>query len=201
LLILSVLTGIFTFSRAYILLFTILLFVYVLLTKRKTITIILISISIACVIYFFAFALENVIEGFTGRFDEQDVSGGRVDLFKQYNEIWSSKISYMLFGVGAICSRHLDVGESMHNATQQIYVSYGIVGIIVFVAVILAFKKRYIGANTSLMYFLPFFACFAYSQSIQFWNPYYLIFPYLATAYAIKNANSTSSNCKPSLMQ
>lgn len=191
LLALSVLIGIFTFSRTFIILSVILLLLYIICTKQKTIAIILILISIACAIYFYASTLENIMEGFSGRFDEKDVTGGRIDIFKQYNEIWSSKILYIIFGLGATCYKsmlHFDL--SMHNATQQIYVSYGMIGIIVFITVILAFRKRYIGKNTTLIYFIPFITCFIFSQSIQFWDPYYLIFPYLATAYALKSSNN-----------
>lgn len=184
---LSILTGVFTFSRTWIFLFAFVLLIYLLVTKRKLLSFSLIGIVVLGALFLYAPIIDMISEAFLGRFENVETAGGRTEIFAAYNEFWLSKFSYILTGAGAMCYRQIiDIDKSMHNGIQQIYVSYGLVGILLFYAVIRQYSLKYIPQKQPIMYYLPFIACFIFDQSIQFWDPYYLIFPFLATAYVLR---------------
>lgn len=185
---LSVLAGIFTYSRTWIILVVLVLSIFLVTTRRKFMSLSMVAIVLLAVLLIYSPTIDAVSEVFKVRFDDVETAGGRTEIFAAYNEFWTSKPSYILVGAGAMCYKNIfDYGYSMHSGLQQIYVSYGIAGIILFIFVIRQFFKKYINKSLPLLFYLPFFACFLFDQSIQFWDPYYLIFPFLVTAYVFRD--------------
>ena len=78
--------------------------------------------------------------------------------------------------------------NSIHNGTQQIYVCYGSMGIIIYLVVIVIFKRRYIkkSSNLRIQNFIPLFACFLFDQSIQFLLPFVLMLPFVASVLPLR---------------
>jgi hypothetical protein len=187
LVVLSILAGVFSFSRTWIMLFAALALIYLIMSKSKAQAFAIISLAILLVCILFPSIVVSISDAFLGRFEDVETAGGRTDIFAVYNELWLSKISYIFFGVGAMCYEYImDFDYSMHCGFQQIYVSYGIAGILLFLFVIRKYSQKYIAKKTPFIFYVPFLACFIFDQSIQFWDPYYLIFPFLAVAYVLR---------------
>ena len=195
LVVLSILAGVFSFSRTWIMLFAALVLIYLIISQSKVKAFTIISLAILFVCILFPSVVISISDIFMGRFEDVETAGGRTDIFAVYNELWLSKISYIFFGVGAMCYEYImDFDYSMHNGLQQIYVSYGIAGILLFLFVIRKYSRKYIAKKTPFIFYVPFLACFIFDQSIQFWDPYYLIFPFLAVAYVLRKEFVEQSN-------
>ena len=85
-----------------------------------------------------ALLVPSVIQSFIQRFTEGDISGGRIDIFKAYNEHIFSDIKYLMFGIGL-----QDISGKMqqlhgieiyvpHNGIQELVVVWGIPGLVLF---------------------------------------------------------------------
>ncbi len=185
--ILSILAGVFSFSRTWVLVFALISAINLIASKSKIQSVVTISATIFLVCLFFPSVVRSVSDIFMGRFEDVETAGGRTTIFAVYNEFWLSKISYIFFGAGAMTNKYiLNYAYSMHCGLQQIYVSSGVVGILLFLFVIRKYSQKYIAKKTPFIYYLPFWACFIFDQSIQFWDPYYLIFPFLAVSYVLR---------------
>ena len=82
----------------------------------------------------------------------------------------------------------------MHNGIQQVYVSFGIVGLVLFIILIYSLLKKaniYRKCKISLINTIVFFALFIYTQSIQFMSSssifLFLIIVYYYMAYPYNN--------------
>jgi hypothetical protein len=196
-LLLTILTilGILSASRTFILLFGLLLVFYFLSSHRfkERIYFIIISASLIVSAYLiFPTYVDSFIERYTKRFEETDLTGGRNNLFKDYNEFMLDNPDRLIYGTGAV---HYKVvckqSNSIHNGTQQIYVCYGIIGVIIFIFVIIIFKCRYIKylSRIRIRNYIPFFTCFLFDQSIQFLIPYVLMLPFLVSVLPLRLKN------------
>ena len=195
LVVLSILAGVFSYSRTWIMLFAALVLIYLIMSKSKAQAFAVIGFTILLVCILFPSVVISIADIFMGRFEDVETAGGRTDIFAVYNEFWLSKISYVFFGAGAMTYTYiLNYEYSMHSGFQQIYVSCGIAGILLFLFVIHKYSQKYIAKKTPFIYYLPFLACFIFDQSIQFWDPYYLIFPFLAVAYVLRREFVEQSN-------
>lgn len=186
---LSVLTGALSFSRTWMAMFFFVILFFLLATTNKIKSFIIVGVMVFIVFVFYYSYLDSIWDVFMSRVDDENfkTAGGRTTIFAVYNEFWLSKISYVIWGAGAMCYKHIiNFDYSMHNGLQQIYVSYGIVGIVLFATVICLFARKYITNRRSLILYIPFITCFLFDQSIQFWDPYYLIFPFVTTAYVLR---------------
>lgn len=140
---LSALFGLMTLSRTFIicLLFTIICFI---LTstggmKQKLLSIsavVFATIIIALLIWqFFPTVFENIVS----RFKDSDVLNGRDDLYAFYNKHIFSSFLYFFFGVGIqdlsvkIFGIYSNAGNVTHNGFQEVWVVWGIIGIITFI--------------------------------------------------------------------
>lgn len=186
LLLLSVLIGMGSFSRTWMLLIALIIVIYLIYQRNFKA---LLSLLFLCGTIVFIFpdileAFSNVmINRMTG--ENIETGGGRTEIFTHYNELWSQNLLYVLFGVGV--TSYYDVlqyGHAMHNSIQQIYVCLGVIGLILYVYLFSKFfKTRYIGKTTFLNY-LPFIAGVIFLQSIQFLRPYFLMLPLIPAFYA-----------------
>lgn len=193
---LSILTvlGILSSSRTFILLFGLLLVFYFLSSRgfRERVYFILTAVVLIVSAYlFFSTYVDSFTERYTKRFEEANLSsgGGRSDIFKDYNEFLSDNPDRLIYGTGAVYYQDVcKQSMSIHNGTQQIYVCYGIIGVIVYLFAIVIFKHRYIKnlSRVRIQNFIPFFACFLFDQSIQFLIPYVLMLPFVVSVLPLK---------------
>ena len=193
-LILSLLSGILSQSRTFIILASCILIIYLLQSdlKRKLITIIaIITIGFITVTYYNDF-INSAFDGILMRFESSnfETAGNRTVLFKEYNDFFLQNPQYLLSGTGAIYYKDVArCSNSIHNAIQQIYVCYGVIGCIIFFYTIIWFLRKYKRKSTTIIDYIPLLASVAFIQSIQFLNPYHLMLPVAVAAYSLKRTN------------
>ena len=163
-----ILVGSLTVSRTFILCLAITVFLYIVLQRKpidqrlKTIFILLLVCAVALVIVWRV--SPGIIENYTDRFSEEDVTGGRSYLFEFYNRFILSSPWVFLFGVGIqdISGKALIMmGETVfvpHNGYQQIVIAWGIIGFVLMFALITCIivnaKKR--NSSIPAIAYLPF---------------------------------------------
>lgn len=179
----ALVSGVFSFSRTYLL--CILLFVVLYLSLQSThskTTFIIVSVLLFSLLFLFEGELVNrLFEVFTDRIESDDSStaGGRTQIFMAYNQKWSSSLLYILFGCGTINHmERLEMAKSIHCGLQQIWVCLGLSGFSLFLFELVSYLKKYI-IRENLILALPFFISLVFNQSIQFLNPHSLLLPIL----------------------
>lgn len=182
---LALVLGLFSFSRTYIACVTLVMLIYFTMSnfKSRLRFVLVVALLFVLIITLFPDVLDAFIESFLGRFDEDNLAtaGGRTILFKGYNELWSSNIIYIIFGVGVWGEVNI---WSMHSGFQQLYVCLGLVGTFTYLLSFIIYFNR--NKTNSYLLLLPFFITFVFNQSIQFLAPYSLMLPYIPTLYMMK---------------
>lgn len=190
-LILSLLSGILSQSRTFIILALFILIIYLLQSnlKIKLITIIAaFALGLITVTYYNDF-INSAFDGILMRFESSnfETAGNRTILFKEYNDFLVQNPQYILSGTGAIYYKDVArCSNSIHNAIQQIYVCYGVIGCIIFLSTIILFIHKYKRKSTTIIDYIPLLASVAFIQSIQFLNPYHLMLPVAVAACSLK---------------
>ena len=171
--------GFLTLSRAFILclLFVALAFLFVSFSSiSKTIkSMVIIAISVIIIIlainYFAPYILENLLV----RFEADDISSGRNELFVEYTEFVFSSVFNIIFGtglqnvVGKVHSQgFIGIDNVSHNGIQELVVVWGIPGLIMFcgyVYSLIAICKRRI--KLCFANYIPLFLLIFMVQSTQ----------------------------------
>lgn len=190
---LGVVFGLFSFSRTWMMLFAMIILWYLFsnINNTKSIFSFIIVAIIIISVGLYPGLLDGVLKVFEYRMENDNVesAGGRLPLFKAYNEFITNDFYYTLFGTGATYYKQVcQLWNSIHNGTQQIFVSFGITGIVTYLFVMIKFAKKYVKfrVKDNLILFAPFIACLFFVQSIQFLNPYPLMLPFVAAACMIR---------------
>lgn len=129
-------------------------------------------------------------EAFTQRFMGDDIKtgNGRAELFELYNDFLVDHPIYLLFGITVICYKQVTkFWNSTHNGIQQIYLSTGIAGLLLFIIAAVQFYQKFIQSNPGPLYrWTPLVIAAIFLQSIQFLNPHILMLPLAITTFAFK---------------
>lgn len=197
----GVASGLLSFSRTWILLLVVVILWYVYSNNHNFKSILALTFMgvILFVVGLYSGILDGIIKVFEFRMENDSVqsAGGRLPLFKAYNDFILSDFLHTLLGTGATYYKQVcHIWNSVHNGTQQIFVSFGIVGLLTYLITVIAFVKNYVKfkVKDNLILFTPFLACFIFVQSIQFLNPYPLMLPFVAAACMIRlNENRISA--------
>lgn len=190
-LVIAIAGGILSFSRTWLLLVAVVFVLFIIANKpsNKFVLGAAIAAIVGLVIVSDSAFFAPIVENMTSRIGNDDIAtaGGRFIIFERYNDFWLSEMKYVLFGTGAVYYKEV-AGQfmSIHNGIQQIYVCYGLCGILLYIGVIVGFLRRNKHIKLSLLFCLPIIACFLFNQSIQFLNPYYLMLPFIPAAYALR---------------
>ena len=145
------------------------------------------SIAFLAVLYAVRFVPE-LRDGFVERWQSSDVSdaNGRVELFIQYHEIWVSNLKYILIGTGVTQYKQMTgVYHGLHNMLQQLFISYGFVGTMVFLYGMFSPVVKGL-KNTSLILWIPMVAVLLFVQTIQFVYPEALMLPFVIALYILR---------------
>lgn len=191
LLFITIAGGVLSFSRTWLLLVAVVFVLFIIANKpsNKFVLGAAIAAIVGLVIVSDSAFFAPIVENMTSRIGNDDIAtaGGRFIIFERYNDFWLSEMKYVLFGTGAVYYKEV-AGQfmSIHNGIQQIYVCYGLCGILLYIGVIVGFLRRNKHIKLSLLFCLPIIACFLFNQSIQFLNPYYLMLPFIPAAYALR---------------
>ena len=105
----------------------------------------LLFVLIAIVILYLLFPA--ALEAFVKRLQVDDLSGGRLRLFVQYNEYLMSSVKSLLWGIGSLDLpwkvKAYSISEGVpHNGIQEILVAWGILGLLLFLALIYVLIRR-----------------------------------------------------------
>ena len=111
--------------------------------------------------------------------------------------LWNNP-SRLIFGTGSIFYRQVcNLSHSMHNGVQQILVSYGILGFIPMLVVLIRPIIKYFKKNKfELLKLLPILAVFMFIQTIQFLNPNNLLLPYAVAVLCMRIDKPETNNEK-----
>ena len=184
--------SLFTISRTFVIVLVIMLALFFLTGnnfKQRIKVLAIIALILAIVV---PYLQENtqIFEAFTERFEDENLATGtgRTEIFIEYMRfLWENPLR-LIFGTGATFYREIcNFSHSMHNGTQQILVSYGLVGfspimIFLFGPIFAFFRKN----KFKLIKILPILAVVLFTQTIQFLNPNNLMLPYAVAMLCMK---------------
>lgn len=183
----SVLAGIFSFSRTWILC-VIVYFIIYFIGNRGNWKNILLTVAVLLFVFFaFDNFMDLISDGFFGRFNEDNLTeaGGRTVLFRDYNR-WMVEHNRTFFGIGILYYVDIThIAKGSHSGLQQIFIAYGYTGLILFLIAALVYKFQFV-RKLRLITLLPFIICLIYDQSIQFLSNPILLFPFLMLAYTLR---------------
>lgn len=195
-----ILMGVLSTSRTWLLLFFLILVAYWFFNKSRakaSVAILMAAFMFFILLYTTDF-MSAFVERFSERFDEENIetAGGRTELFEFYNNYFWSHPERIVQGTGVIYYKTVcNTSTSMHCGIQQIYVCYGILGVLIFLTCAFCFYRRYIKTmKCHMFYVIPFGVCFIFDQSIQFLNPTILMFPILASTLPLKLGHTVKSS-------
>ncbi len=185
--------GLLTISRAFVLIFAVVAAYYVLIHLRFDRKSFFVLCGVALVAFVGFSLLERypfVAQRFFDRFGESNVTidDGRMQIIRLYNEFMWENDGRFFFGTGALAVESVTgIRSALHNGTQQIFVSYGLIGFILFVFPLVS---AFISVNrpkiAPLVYFVPLLAVLGFTQTIQFIAPSVLMLPMCLAVFALK---------------
>ena len=197
LLTISLLSGILSRSRTWLIL-TCLLVVVEFISRKGVARIKFLCSGVALIFvafYCFSNFIDSAIDGFLARLELDNIStaGNRTILMKEYFDYMSNHLEYVFSGTGAIYYKEITMcSNSCHNAFQQIYIAYGVLGFVLFIAVMIKSLLNH-NLTSSILNYLPFAIALLFIQTIQLLNPFHLMIPLAVSsvAYKIKNTINT----------
>lgn len=143
LLLLSIIFGLMTLSRTYVIILMFIVIFYIIILKgtfkQKALYIGGIVATATMSIFLIRMINPTIFENLLLRFKEEDLLGARDHLFVFYNKHIFSSFTYFFFGIGlqsfkekinSIYNVNINVP---HNGFQEIWVAWGIVGFILFI--------------------------------------------------------------------
>lgn len=135
----------------------------------------------------------TVLESIIDRFYEQDITGGRTEINSYYIDFIKNNPIYLFFGTSILSMMEVAFYPStIHNATLQIIVGYGVVGSLFFLASICILLKNEIKKFEIKMLrikandFIPFLLGLLMIQTIPFISPYYFMLPMIISIFALR---------------
>lgn len=154
------------------------------------------AIGIGCVGWILANRfLSSYIISFAARWKEKDVWNGRIEIMDYYWGKMLEHIDRLLFGVGLQNYQEKSgYAMSAHNSTQEILITWGLVGLIVVVILFCTVIKNAHEQNpkAKLLQYIPFFAIILDSQSGQgFQNTQSLLWLTVAYSAILIDINGT----------
>lgn len=155
--------GLLTQSKTFILLLAICIigsvFYYNKSKKLNFLFFIIIASILLCAIYFITkLLIPDVLNNVINRFLVDDISSGRVDIFRNYNDLILSSDKIFFFGIGmqSILEKVNVSSNVPHNALQTAFLVWGFLGVItvllIFILLIINARK---GKKTRLINYLP----------------------------------------------
>lgn len=200
LIIVQILVGSFSLSRNFLIILAMITVVYMMASSSsmgKFMKAMAQTAAIALAVYLAVSNLfPNIYDGFVSRFMVADVSGGRVNITREYFAVISENPERLFLGVGI---QDYEVKSDMdivsHNGTQEVLITWGIMGLLLVITYIYGIY-RHSGIRDRedvLIYLLPLLAIIVGVQSGQFFSgrsPIYLLPAYMTMGLAGQNPSS-----------
>ncbi len=180
----SAFVGFLTVSKTFILVFAGMFLLYLIWCifkgdGKKSTPIIALVVSVLAV----AILLQtNIVKNVLDRFSSSDLTTGRIDVAKEYLDLMSKDLFGTIFGLGlqniTIKSGFVHVP---HNAILEIFVCFGITGLILFSIYFVslfkmnkAYRKNNNLRKANFVNYLPIIVYFVFIQSLQFMRINYI---------------------------
>jgi len=185
--------GLMTGSRSFLLVFTILFFVYLLeiifnIRDNKKMGLVIMIISVL-ILFFATNYMESTLNMISKRMQTEDISGSRFEIYKLYIDALKNS-PYIIFGSGMQdYNLKYNLTMSSHNFFIEVISIWGIIGlVIVFLWLISLYKSLKPNRNVnicgkSIIHYLPLLGLFLYAQTGQFFISYYDTLPTLILAF------------------
>ncbi len=188
--------GVLSVSRTWAILMIISVIIYLRFMKHNIVKSLLLIGVLSIGVVVFLSQDELILEFFTQRFTEDSTNlstaGGRTIIFQEYNAYLADNPLSLIWGEGAVYYKEASgIAYATHNALQQIIVSYGLVGLCIFICAFIRSTKKYF-SKKELMAILPLCMMVLFVQTIQILNPYFLMAPIIVAFYALKMGKSQS---------
>lgn len=166
--------GLLTTSKTFIicLIFMVILFILYIyrLSFFKALGITVVTVT--GVVYAINTVLSNEVQRVILRFQAADLSTGRNDLLKEYNRYIFSDWKRVTFGIGLQnVVEKSGVHNSPHNATQELLLCWGIIGVVamlVLTVIVLKNLRYRFTKKPALFYYILPIVFVVYIQTIQF---------------------------------
>jgi hypothetical protein len=152
LLIVSALFGLMTLSRTFVVCLAFIVICFLLsfsgTRKKKALNILIIAAIVGATILILKHYMPQVYNNLILRFNETDILNGRDTLITFYNKHIFSSLPYFLFGIGLqdfqgkLSAIYGGTVQVCHNGLQEVWVAWGIVGVVFFVWAIFAMIRQ-----------------------------------------------------------
>lgn len=189
LLLFSIVIGVLTFSRSWLVCFVLTLILF-LISQKKDVKLITSLCAIVLVAFLLTPQLVKFLQlSFINRFAEVNVytAGERTIITGDYINKILENTKYWLCGTGATYYKAvLGLERSVHSGLLQIVVCTGLLGVVIFTTSFIHYFKYYKLKENTFLFIIPFIVCLIFNQTIQFFNPYFLMFPFLPTLYLLR---------------
>ena len=185
--IISMLAGIISFSRTWIILLSLFILIVFFLTSQKKAFLIAFLAALIIIPSFSGYS--DITNGYSQRFQSEDIqtAGNRQGITRFLFNYLNDNPSAYIWGVGVLTyEEYTQQAVSPHNATQQILVCTGLLGLLIFTITIYKYGRKNFLRNRDWISLLPFFICLLEIQTIQFLSPHFLLFPIIGTMYCMK---------------
>ena len=196
---LSAVAGFLTVSRSWLLVVALCILLYMLSKAKRPRRFVAVSIGLALILLVavqLMGGIQKFVDAFVTRMNEENMSdgGGRVEIFENYMQAFFANPRAMLLGAGVTqCGAALKITMNMHNGTQQILVSYGLLGFIVMItALISPIVKICKQRKRGIVSWLPLVGILLFVQTIQFLNPMMLMLPFAVGVFALKTEDTNN---------
>ena len=131
----------------------------------------------------------------TTRFEVDDITNGRTEIFQDYNDFMMDNPKYIPFGVGLLAHRQVSGLRSVHNGFQQVFVTWGIIGcFIVAIIMINLYKTATLAKKFEPMHLLPIIMYLFSMQSIQWFSSGGMLLLNIVWFYLIKCLTTEQSH-------
>ena len=187
--------GLTTLSRTWALSLFLLAFLYILTLKRHRIRGIALLLLFSIMVLFILMQFDAIYSAFADRFnnDTLETGGSRTIIFEAYNDYLMSNHDALLFGVGVMHHNLVcmvdSTAHSTHNSLQQLVVSYGLIGAVIFLfSFFWCIFKLYHKGRENSMYLLPLVLVLFFLQTIQLFYPVALMLPLIPAAVVVSMA-------------
>jgi len=188
--------GFFTQSRTFI--FSVLiLFAYYIFASffkgsikniKKAVSSLLITIILLVGMFLLINTLfPQYISNLTNRFEVDDITGGRTMIFQMYNDFLRDNPRYIPFGSGLNYHRQITQLQAVHNGFQQVLISWGIVGCLIIVIMMISlYKNASLSRKFEPVYLLPIIMYLFPMQALQWFSSAGIILINIMWYYAVR---------------
>lgn len=167
--------GFLSVSRTWFIMMALLMVLYFASLRKAGIWTSIIILAVFILGIYYLLTTPEIADAYLRRFSDDNIesAGSRTIIFKEYMDIIFDNPLIFFFGTGAV--NYLNVTqmwEACHNSLQQIWISYGIIGLLIFIIVFCkSIRKNYHPGKNNLIFTYPLLFAFLFSLSGQLLNP------------------------------